>query len=105
MLRSMGKVSNSFADLKYQLPDIEIGTFSIDPDSTVAGRSLSELRLRNQFGITLLAVRREGKTIANPESSFVIHAGDILIFIGKPHGLTDACEFFNESCSEDFGAL
>jgi CPA2 family monovalent cation:H+ antiporter-2 len=103
MLRSMEKASNSFADLKHQLPDIEIGTFGIDSDSTVASRSLSELRLRNQFGITLLAVRRAGETITNPESSFVINTGDILIFIGKPKGLTGACEFFNSSCSEDFG--
>ena len=105
MLRSMDKTSNSFADLKYQLPDIEIGTFRIDPESTVAGKSLSELRLRNQFGITLLAVQREGKTIANPESSFIMDTGDILIFIGNPRGLTNACEFFNRSCNEDFGVL
>ena len=97
MLRSMEKGSNNFADLKYQLPDMEIGTFGIDPDSKVAGRSISELRLRNQFGITLLAVRREGKTITNPEGSFVIHAGDVLIFIGKPNALAEACEYFNKS--------
>ncbi len=103
MLRSREKASNSFADLKYQLPDIEIGTFRIDPDSTVAGRSLSELQLRNQFGITLLAVQRGGSTVSNPESSFVINAGDILIFIGKPYAFTDACEYFNQSCSEVFG--
>jgi K+/H+ antiporter YhaU regulatory subunit KhtT len=103
MLRSMDKASNSFADLKYQLPDIEIGAFRIDPDSTAAGKSLIGLQLRNQFGINLLAVQREGKTITNPESSFVIHAGDVLVFMGKPREFTDACEFFNRSCSEDFG--
>ena len=105
MLRSLEKTANRFADLKYQLPDIDIGTFRISPESTVTGRSLSELQLRNQFGVTLLAVRREGKTIANPESSFVIDVGDILIFIGNPRGLTNACEFFNRSCNEDFGVL
>ena len=99
----MEKVSNIFADLKYQLPDIEVGTFRIDPDSTVSGRSLNELRLRNRFGITLLAVRRQGRTITNPESGFIINAGDVLIFIGKPNALTNVCEFFNKSCIEDFG--
>jgi len=105
MLRSMENRSNGFSDLKYQLPNIEIGTFRINEDSTVAGRSLKDLQLRNQFGITLLAVRREGFTITNPESSFVIETGDVLIFIGKPNSLTDACEYFNRSCSEDFGVI
>jgi K+/H+ antiporter YhaU regulatory subunit KhtT len=39
----------------------------------------------------------------NPESSFVIDAGDILIFIGKPSAFTNACVFFNKGCGEDFG--
>ena len=105
MLRSMENASNSFADLKYQLPDIEIGTFRVDPDSIAAGRSISEPQLRNRFGITLLAVRREERTITNPESGFVIGNGDILIFIGKPYSLTGACEFFNKSCGEDLGSV
>lgn len=100
MLRTIDRSSDGFNDLRYQIPDIEISTFRVIPDTLAAGKSIKELRLRNRFGVTLLAVRREMDIISNPESDFIIHEGDILIFMGKPDGLTAACQLFSENCEE-----
>ncbi len=102
MLRSIEASDNRFAELKYQLPEVEIGTFRIEPESSVAGLSLKDLKIRTRFGITLLAVRRGERTMANPDVDIVFEPGDVLILMGKPEGLTGACELFNEKCDEEF---
>ncbi len=100
MLRSFDKSDDRFNDLKNQIPDIEISTFRVTQDTSAAGRSIKELRLRNRFGVTLLAIRREMEVISNPDSEFIIQTGDILIFMGKPDALTAACQLFSDTCEE-----
>jgi len=46
------------------------------------GKTLEELALRRQHGITVLAVRRAGKTIASPAGDFQVQAGDRLVLVG-----------------------
>jgi len=105
MLRSMEEKTSSFSELKHQLPDIEIGTFRVTQITSATGKSLKELQLRNRFGVTLLAVRREGNAISNPDSDFILKPDDILVFMGKPDALTTACQLFSDSgeeCNEEF---
>jgi CPA2 family monovalent cation:H+ antiporter-2 len=47
-----------------------------------AGRTLLELNLRRDHGLTLLAVRRQGKTTANPSGDFRLLPGDRLVMVG-----------------------
>jgi len=47
-----------------------------------AGKTLEDLALRRQHGITVLAVRRDGKTIAGPAGDFQVEAGDRLVLVG-----------------------
>ncbi len=48
----------------------------------VAGRSLAELGLRQEYGLTVLAVRRGERTIGSPAGSFRLQPGDRLVLIG-----------------------
>ena len=45
-------------------------------------KSLSELRLRNKYGVNVLAIKRESTLKISPEASEVILQGDILVVIG-----------------------
>ena len=47
-----------------------------------AGKTLEELALRRQHGLTVLAVRRDGKTIASPAGDFKVQVGDRLVLVG-----------------------
>lgn len=45
-------------------------------------KSLSELRLRNKYGVNVLAIKRGSTLKISPEASEVILEGDILVVIG-----------------------
>lgn len=53
----------------------------------LVGRSLKELELRQRFGLTVLAIRREDTIIVSPEAGQVVEEGDILVALGRPNEL------------------
>lgn len=52
------------------------------PESFV-GRQIEDLDLRRQFSVTLLAIRRDGRTRANPDITTVIASDDVLLLLGS----------------------
>ena len=50
-------------------------------------RSLRELELRQRFGLTVLAIRREDRIIVSPDADQVVDEGDILVTLGQPEKL------------------
>ena len=87
IFRSISKEHPLLADLKVALPDIQINTLSINPRSTVTGRTLSEIDLRKKFGITLLAIRRGTEILSNPSGDECLCADDVLVVLGKPENM------------------
>lgn len=57
--------------------------------SLAAGKTLRELKLRNRYGLTVLAVKRNEQTIGNPSAGFKLEADDRLVLMG------DADQFVN----------
>lgn len=62
-------------------PDFSIMEFSVLGDWD--GRSISELRLRNKYGINVIAVKRQDEVIPSPEPDFILQHYDILVIIGS----------------------
>ena len=60
------------------------------------GKSLQELKLRNQFEITVLTVNREGKNIGNPAGDFILKPGDRLIMVGEASKFAEAAQIFRD---------
>jgi CPA2 family monovalent cation:H+ antiporter-2 len=87
MFRSLSKESATFGDLKFALPDVEVSMAWVGEGSALTGKSIAEIKLRSEFGITLLAVRRGSEVISNPDSSVVLADGDILVILGKPQDI------------------
>ena len=77
-------------DLGFHLPDSEVGTVRVGESSYLVGRTLAEVALRAEYGITLLAVRRDGEDMPNPGGSFRFATGDLLIVFGGPREVVDA---------------
>ncbi|MFT5145286.1 MAG: CPA2 family monovalent cation:H+ antiporter-2 [Thalassolituus oleivorans] len=50
--------------------------------SPSANKTLEELALRRRHGLTVLMVRRDGKTIASPAGDFLVEVGDRLVLVG-----------------------
>jgi CPA2 family monovalent cation:H+ antiporter-2 len=87
MFRNLSREKTTFSDLKFALPDVEVNMAWVGEGSSFEGKSLAEIKLRGEFGITLLAVRRGSEVISNPDSSVVLSAGDILVILGKPQDI------------------
>jgi len=75
-----------------QLSDILAATttesFMVPRSSPTVGRSIRDLQLRKQTGVTIIAVVRSGQSLTNPPPELEIHAGDILVMVGN-HGQLD----------------
>ncbi|MDP2305720.1 MAG: potassium channel protein [Pseudomonadota bacterium] len=79
--------ASSFLDLATLASHAEIllEEFQVPADSPVVGGSLGSLRLGEQHGVLVVAIRRaDGRMIATPHATEVLATGDILIAIGAP---------------------
>ncbi len=71
------------------MPDVNYGSFIIEEGSTAAGRKLGELDIENITGTDLIAVRRGNQTLMQPDSEFILSAGDFVLLIGDEESLED----------------
>jgi CPA2 family monovalent cation:H+ antiporter-2 len=67
-----------------------LGVVNIGPDSAVAGRMISELKLRTLTGASIVAIERDGRRIANPAASEELCCGDVVLLLGGAEQLDRA---------------
>ncbi len=67
-----------FADL-FNPARTGISEAVIPPTSNFIGKSQAQLRLRKQFGLSLLAINRDGKVLREDVRSVPLQAGDMLV--------------------------
>jgi len=81
----------ALADVNRLLPGLgEPVAIRIDPASTAVGRSLAELNLRGRSGATVLAISRDGESIAVPTAAERLQAGDVLALAGSRDAIESA---------------
>nr|WP_199331284.1 TrkA family potassium uptake protein [Calothrix sp. FACHB-1219] len=65
--------------------------FDLDPDNSIVevivpdefhGKTITELQLRNRYGLNLLAVSHDGKFLINPEPNKRLERGTAMVVIG-----------------------
>ena len=66
----------------------------IREQAPVAGKTLKEMQLRNKYNLTVLAVRRDDKTIGNPAGDFKVQPGDRLVLVGLADRFAESSELF-----------
>lgn len=75
--------------------DTLIEWVDVDADSALAGMTLERANVRQQFGVSIIAIQRGTETIPNPGGTTNIEAGDTLIVLGG----RDECRSFIEGAS------
>lgn len=55
---------------------------TLDPRSSLAGRSIGELNFRERYGIELAGIWREGQTVGTELADERLHVGDALLLLG-----------------------
>ena len=64
--------------------DLEIGEICVTPDSSFAGKTIENSRIRQDRGVIILAIKREEGMRFNPSPEDRIQPGDYLIAMGEP---------------------
>ena len=64
------------------LPNIEISTQELRQECYLIGKSISEVKFRRNFGVTLVAILRDQKLIELPTPDVVFSSGDIIYILG-----------------------
>ena len=78
------KDENNTFTLSEEIPDVEIVALKAADYSVFPGRSLKDIHLRKEFGLTVVAAKRGDKIFENPGSGFVFGPDDIVYVLGKP---------------------
>lgn len=90
MFRSLSGTTPTIKDLNLKLHDIDIVTLQIPEKSLLIGKSLSKSMLRQLYGITVVAIRRDAQVLSNPAADMVLQVADVLYVIGSPVKITEA---------------
>lgn len=77
-----------------EMVDIQISALIIEPNSPAAGKSILDLNLRKQTGVTVLAVKKVDvmEDIITPQTVFA--GNDIAYVLGNPEQVNKALELF-----------
>lgn len=77
-----------------ELPNIEITALKVRDDSFVIGKTISEIRFRKVFGVTLVAVLRQDQLIEHPDVHTRLEKHDIVYIMGRSEQIAQAFELF-----------
>ena len=80
-------------DVQVPLGEAIIEWVDIDPTSSLVGQSLQAANLREQTGVSIIAIQRGEKTIANPKAETTVEANDILVTLGTRNEQKTFSEF------------
>jgi CPA2 family monovalent cation:H+ antiporter-2 len=94
-LRGLHLPGRRLDELSRFLAGTTTDTFLILEGSPAPGRSLEEIELRAQSGVTVIAVVRDGKSIQNPGADFRLAAGDVLVLLGSHKELDQATQMLS----------
>ena len=95
MLRSPTPVAAGLQDLAASLSGMEIRSMHVQPNSNAVGRSLAELDLRREYGITVLTISGSGRKATLPDGDERFQEDDIVVLLGLPELLPFADNIFN----------
>ncbi len=65
------------------LEGLEISRYKIAPDSPVAGKTISEAKIRSKIGCTIIGIEENGRTTTDIDPSIVLKEGMTLAIIGN----------------------
>jgi len=95
MLRSALPIKPAMHDLDLYLSGMEVRVMRVQEGSNAIGRTLAELNLRKDYGITVLAINRQGEKISLPDGDERFAVGDNVVLLGMPDLLVFADTIFS----------
>ena len=82
MARGLAAAATSVPDLRVAVPDLATHTLRLSCHSPLVGRTIASSGLRQNHGVTVLAITRSGTPLANPSGDTSFQEGDLVFVIG-----------------------
>ena len=82
MLRGRPAAGEGRSDLLSLLEATATQTFMLESDSPAASKTIREMDLRANTGVTIIALVRGGRPQTNPSPDTKMEAGDVLVLVG-----------------------
>ncbi|MCX7678657.1 MAG: cation:proton antiporter [Spirochaetes bacterium] len=95
MFRSLSLTSDA-KQAFVNIPHLEIARFSICERSPLAGKTLRDIALRTKYGITVVAIEREGTLIVNPSAHEMLRVGERVFIMGNRAQIESIYHLFEE---------
>ncbi len=81
------QVAESQQQMQQAIPGLVIDWVPVRDDWMCAGRTIREIGVRAQTGVSIVAVLRDGETIPSPDPDFRLQAGDTAVVVGTQDGI------------------
>lgn len=86
MLRGMSSFDKS--NIQLSLPDMEIATLSVQQgNNQIVGKTIKDANFRKNFGVTVLAIKRDGRYISEITPETIVKQDDVLYIFGSPDNI------------------
>lgn len=103
ILRTLAQTEEAVKHLEVQFPDLEVSAMRVNERSPIIGKSISEIKLQADFGLSIIAMRRNERNRINPDPLTSISVNDILYVLGTPHQIACATSLFEEGIEPECG--
>jgi TrkA domain protein len=87
-LLGAARVVEHLAELQQQIEGLAIDWLAIRPGSPYADRTIADTQARSLTGVSVVAVLRDGGAIPAPAPDVRLQAGDTLVVVGTPQGIS-----------------
>jgi CPA2 family monovalent cation:H+ antiporter-2 len=76
------------------LPDLQLTAFHVEEGAPVAGKSIGEIHLRKEHGVTAAGVRHGDCIDSSPSAQTLLQAGDVVYLLATQERITAAAWLF-----------
>ena len=101
MIRRMSNAVDPLDEVVSRLPDMGVQAMRLGADSPLCGLPLSRSGLRPKYGVTVVAIHRQGEIHASPEPQSCLEADDIIYLFGRTDKLYAVKPLFSGSLKEN----
>ena len=95
LVRPLAIPRNRLEQLAEVLREVKVEAYLIEEKDWVGNKTCKEIDLRHSTGASVVAIRRDGKVIANPSARELLLVGDIVYLLGDQGSVTSAMQFFS----------
>lgn len=89
------RMSQSMQDIE----GLAMDWLPFEASSPYAGHPLGDTMMRTRTGASIVAIMRDGHAIPAPGPEFPLQAGDTVVVVGTPNGVTRAAQLLSGSFS------